>query len=48
MSEKEEITITRKEYESLLADQKLLNYLQAAGVDNWEWYDSALEGGDDA
>ena len=39
----ETITISKKEYESLLKDQKLLQCLQGAGVDNWEGYDYALE-----
>lgn len=39
----ETITITRAEYDQLLADQRLLHALQAAGVDNWNGYDDALE-----
>ena len=39
----ETVTISKKEYESLLEDQKLLICLQNAGVDNWEGYDYALE-----
>ena len=39
----ETITISKKEYESLLEDQKLLQCLQDAGVDNWEGYDYAME-----
>jgi hypothetical protein len=37
------ITISKKEYEELLEDQKLLQALQCAGVDNWSGYDYALE-----
>lgn len=37
------ITISKKEYESLLEDQKLLQCLQDAGVDNWSGYEYALE-----
>lgn len=37
------ITISKKEYESLLEDQKLLQCLQDAGVDNWSGYDYAIE-----
>jgi len=37
------ITISKKEYEELLKDQKLLQALQGAGVDNWEGYDYAIE-----
>jgi len=33
------ITISKKEYEELLEDQKLLRCLQDAGVDNWSGYD---------
>ena len=39
----ETITITRAEYDQLLSDQRLLHALQAAGVDNWNGYDDALE-----
>jgi len=39
----ETITITKKEYVSLLEDQKLLQCLQGAGVDNWSGYDYAIE-----
>jgi hypothetical protein len=39
----ETITITRKEYESLVADSDFLEALQSAGVDNWSGYDYALE-----
>ncbi len=37
------ITISKKEYESLSEDQKLLQCLQDAGVDNWSGYDYAIE-----
>ena len=37
------ITISKKEYEELLEDQKLLQCLQDAGVDNWSGYDYAME-----
>jgi len=39
----ETVTISKKEYEELLEDQKMLNALQDAGVDNWEGYDYAME-----
>ena len=39
----ETITISKKEYEDLLEDQKLLQALQGAGVDNWSGYEYALE-----
>lgn len=38
------ITITRKKYDSLMADRKLLRALEAGGVDNWEWYGEATRG----
>lgn len=37
------ITITEKEYNQLIKDQEFLQILQAAGVDNWDGYDYALE-----
>jgi len=39
----ETITISKKEYKSLQKDARLLRALQAAGVDNWEGYDYAME-----
>ncbi len=39
----EDVTITKKEYEDLLKDQKKLRALYGAGVDNWEGYDIALD-----
>ncbi len=42
MSE-ETVTISKKEYEELLEDQKFLDALKGAGVDNWEGYDYAFE-----
>ena len=39
----ETITISKKEYESLLEDSEKLSALEAAGVDNWEGYDNAME-----
>ena len=41
--EKEMVTITRKEYESLLKDSEVLGALEGAGVDNWQGYDYAME-----
>ncbi len=44
MSETDEnITITKKEYEALLAAKRKLRALENAGVDNWEWYGDAME-----
>lgn len=37
------ITITKKEYESLLEDREWLQCLENAGVDNWEGYSYARE-----
>lgn len=37
------VTISKEEYENLCEDQRMLNALQAAGVDNWDWYDDAME-----
>jgi hypothetical protein len=39
----ETITISKKEYESLLKDSKKLSALEAAGVNNWDGYDYAIE-----
>jgi hypothetical protein len=36
------ITITTKEYESLLDDSKKLEALEGAGVDNWSGFDIAM------
>lgn len=43
----ETVTITKKEYDELVADQRKLDALEAAGVDNWCGYDLALEYIDD-
>ena len=39
----ETVTISKTEYESLVEDQKILDALRGAGVDNWIWYDEAME-----
>lgn len=36
------VTISRDEYEQLKEDRDFLCRLQAAGVDNWEGYDTAV------
>lgn len=36
------VTIPLSAYEDLIKDQKILDALYAAGVDNWEWYDDAM------
>lgn len=43
MNDEQTITITKKEYESLLEDSKWLQCLENAGVDNWDGYDYARE-----
>lgn len=44
MENKEEvITISKKVYDSLVEDSQWLGCLEAAGVDNWEGYDTAVE-----
>jgi hypothetical protein len=42
MSE-ETVTIPKSEYESLKKDSEWLICLEAAGVDNWDGYDCAVE-----
>lgn len=37
------VTISKDLYEELLSDSKLLQALEAAGVDNWDGYDIARE-----
>ena len=44
--EQERIAIYLSYYRELLKDQKKLRKLEAAGVDNWEWYEDALESDD--
>ncbi|WP_438455359.1 hypothetical protein [Vreelandella venusta] len=39
----DQVTISRKEYDQLLAAQAMLDALKAAGVDNWSGYDDAME-----
>ena len=36
------ITITTAEYNMLCDHSRKLAALEAAGVDNWEWYDDAM------
>lgn len=40
---KEMITISNDEYEKLLEDSKFLTALMAAGVDNWDGYEYAID-----
>lgn len=37
------ITISMSRYEQLMASERKLEALEAGGVDNWEWYDEAME-----
>lgn len=39
----ETVTISKEEYEILLKNTRILRALEAAGVDNWEGYDIAME-----
>jgi hypothetical protein len=37
------VTLPLESYESLVKDSRKLSALEAAGVDNWEGYDIAME-----
>lgn len=39
----EEVTISRQEYLGLLESRRWLDALEAAGVDNWQGYDDAVD-----
>lgn len=39
----ETINISKKKYDELIEDQKLLSALIACGVDNWDGYDHAQD-----
>ena len=39
----ETITITKAEYDRPRKSELFLDCLSAAGVDNWEWYDEAVQ-----
>lgn len=39
----EAVTIMRARFNSLLEKEARLDVLEAAGVDNWEGYDGAME-----
>lgn len=41
--ENKTVTISEQEYKDLINDQKFLEALRAAGVDNWEGFDDALD-----
>ena len=36
------VELTKAEYDSLVEDQNFLRCLEAAGVDNWEGYETAV------
>ena len=42
MTNTETVTISKKEYQSLLDDRKWRLALEAGGVDNWQWYSESL------
>ena len=42
-AEQEVVILTVAEHNELLYAQAKLNALEASGVDNWEWYDDAME-----
>ena len=42
-NDKEMVKISKEEYKHLLEDSDILSALNAAGVDNWDGYDSAIE-----
>ncbi len=39
----EMVTITKERFDDLIDSERMLICLQNAGVDNWEWYDEAME-----
>lgn len=41
--EKPTVEITKERYDELIKCEGILNALYAAGVDNWEGYDFAME-----
>lgn len=43
MTEEELVTIPKKEYERLLEREDWLQCLEAAGVDNWQGMDDAID-----
>jgi hypothetical protein len=43
MTTEETVTISKKLYEELLDSDLKLNCLENSGVDNWTWYDVAME-----
>jgi hypothetical protein len=43
MSDLNNLGMSSKRMQELLNAERKLNALEAGGVDNWEWYDEALE-----
>jgi hypothetical protein len=43
MVTEETVTISKQEYERLLDDSEILKCCRAAGVDNWQGLDMAME-----
>ena len=41
--EENTVTISKKEYDQLIERSETLAALEAAGVDNWDGYDRAME-----
>lgn len=41
--DEEQVTISKKEYESLKEDAYKLQCLESGGVDNWDWYHESLK-----
>lgn len=41
--DEETVTITKREYDSLIKHSNFLHRLEANGVDNWVGYDDCLE-----
>ncbi len=41
------ISISMKEYDSLMRDRRILECLRACGVDNWDYFDDAMDMLDD-
>ena len=39
----ETIIVNKKEYQDLVDDSRFLECLRVAGVDNWDWYDAAVQ-----
>ena len=42
-NETETVTISKKEYDQLIKDAKLLAFLEATGVENWSGWDFAVK-----